>query len=1259
MPAAPFRLPQWTWWLPLPLLHLATWASLGIQASGGIAAWYLPFALGLVFCLWWGARVLPSLYFNTLLSAPLWGLDWHWAPLYAVPETLAVAVSCWVVRRAGCHADLRDFPELLRFMFYGVLLPVSLLVYGGQLTLQLSDSSIQGGWSNAALLVWPGACLTTLSVSLPLLTYLTPLLSRRGWVPEPVAAVPDTLHRLPPWPLLLGLALLVPWLLTLVPLVLTLPTIGLVVLGLALAWGFPGALCGAGITTLTVIFLPALRHVAGSLAESPWGMELHFSVLLLTMSTLLVGRSLSDLRLALSRRDEIQQELALTNLALRASPLGVTIADARQPEQPLIYCNPAFERLSGYSRDEALGNNWRFLLHHDRNQSELPRLQDALQRGEQCNLVLRNYRKDGSLFWNEITVAPMRDAQGVSHFVALQHDVSRREMLAEELETRRDELLRQTHLLNQTEAIADIGSWVLDITTLKMSWSEGSFRIFELEPGGGAPSLGQMLSFLDPGSRALLEDTLEQCLRSAEPFDVELRMQSARGAPRWLRLKGLAEHDGEQVIRIYGAMLDLTGQKRAERLQRERDKHLHLFFEAPLIGMALCTPDQRWEEVNYKLCGILGRSREQLRGVDWMSMTVDEDRAAEEALLDEVRRGERDGYELDKRFTRGSGGTVHARVNVRGVRDLDGQLYALLALVEDISARREAEARYRTLVEHAPEAILVFDPQQGIVDANENAARLFGLPREQLLGQLPTSFSPPLQANGSSSRELGHAYTRAALKGETPTFDWLMRDVNGRVRPCEVRLVRLPGEGRALIRLSITDISERQRYQREIERLAYSDELTGLPNRRLLLDRLQHAMVREQRESRFGALLFIDLDHFKTVNDSLGHPVGDALLREVTARLAGCLRNEDTLARLGGDEFVVLLEALAEEPELAGKLAAEVGDKLLQSLHGSYRIGEHDLAVSASIGIALHPFDGQAAADVLKQADTAMYRAKHSGRNALHFFAPEMQAAIDQRLQLQSELRQAIDRDQLSLEFQPQLALADGRVLGAEALLRWRHPTRGEVPPSQFIPLAEETGLILELSDWVLERACGCLASWQAEWPWLVLAINVSPRDLRKPGFAERISSVLQRHGVPPGRLELEITEGSLLEDVQQCIVAMQALKTLGVRFALDDFGTGYSSLAYLKRLPLDRLKIDRSFVDGLDNDASDRALVETILAIGRNLGLECVAEGIENEEQATMLRQRGCELGQGYLFSRPLGEDAFGDWLRERRARQVRERSL
>jgi len=331
---------------------------------------------------------------------------------------------------------------------------------------------------------------------------------------------------------------------------------------------------------------------------------------------------------------------------------------------------------------------------------------------------------------------------------------------------------------------------------------------------------------------------------------------------------------------------------------------------------------------------------------------------------------------------------------------------------------------------------------------------------------------------------------------------------------------------------------------------------------------------------------------------------------------------------------------------LAAEHAAEVGAKLLASLQGSYRVDDHDLVVTASIGITLHPLPDQDAADVLKQSDTAMYQAKQAGRNALHFFAPEMQAAIDQRLQLQSELRQAMARDQLCLVFQPQLALASGRVAGAEVLLRWQHPERGDIPPGQFIPLAEETGLIQELGHWVLERACASLARWQAEWPQLVLAVNLSPRELRQSDCAERIGACLRRHGLPASALELEITEGVLLEDVEQCIEAMLALKRLGIRFAIDDFGTGYSSLTYLKRLPLDRLKIDRSFINDLEGEASGQMLVETILLIARNLDLECVAEGIESAAQLDWLRRHDCALGQGYHFSQPLDEAAFLAWM-------------
>ncbi|MGB4072686.1 EAL domain-containing protein [Pseudomonas sp.] len=1252
MPAVPDRLPHWTWWLPLPLLQLATWLSLATQFTEGAALWYLPFALGLVLTLWWGPRVLLAVYLNAALSSPLWGLDWQWAALYGLPETLGVGLAWLLLRLRPFDPALPDLSHVLRFMLLGVLVPALPVALGVQGNLWLTGHLSVSDMLPGSVTLWLADSLSALAIATPLLAYLSPWARRRGWLlaRDGSERVPAVLRQLPPWPLLLLLLVSLPWLLGLLPLTLNLPLIGVMMLSLALVWGFAGGICGALLSVLMVLILPLLRGLGEAAAWlDPQRLELHFSVLLFMLATLLVGRSLSDLRESLARSARMQQQLALANLALEASPLGVIIADAREPGLPLIYCNPAFEHITGYSREETLGNNWNFLLRDDHQQQAVSRLQQAVRDGVGCDVVLRNYRRNGQQFWNEFTLAPMRDDQGVSHFVALQSDVTAREQLATQVRSQSDELLKQSYLFSQTEHVANLGGWVLNMPDQSMDWSPGCFRIYELDPKNGTPCLSEALSYLDASGRALSEQILQQLIDGQEQFDIEVRLLTAKGKSRWLRIRGIAEHDGAELVRVYGALQDVSARKYAEQQLRERDERLRLFFEAPLIGMALTSPNFAWEEVNHKLCSILGRSREELLACSWTGLSLEEELVAEQPLLDQVLGGTREGFELEKRFLRPDHSVVHTRVSLRAVRHSTGRVRMLLLLVEDISDRMQAEARYRTLVENAPEAIMLFRLDGAMVDCNDNALRLLRYSREEMLSKCVYELSPAKQPDGQTSIEAGQVYLQQAVAGETPVFDWLHRDSAGRQIPCEVRLVRMPGEP-VLVRGSVTDISERQRYQREIERLAFSDELTGLPNRRLLLDRLQHAMDREQREHTLGALLFIDLDHFKNVNDSLGHLVGDGLLREVTARLAGGLRAEDTLARMGGDEFVVLLEGLDNNPQLAAEAAAITAEKLLKSLVGTCWIDGHELSISASIGIALHPFGSQVASDVLKQADTAMYRAKQGGRNALHFFAPEMQAAIDQRLHLQNELRQAVQRNQLYLVFQPQLALSTELVTGAEVLLRWVHPERGEVMPGDFIALAEETGLIEELGGWVLEQACAALARWLPSWPQMVLAVNLSPRELRQAGCVARIRDCLQHHQIPATALELEITEGVLLEDVEQCIANMQALKALGVRFAIDDFGTGYSSLTYLKRLPLDRLKIDRSFTWDMDGeDGSGLMLVQTILVIARNLGLECVAEGIESQWQLDCLRQHGCSLGQGYHFSRPLREADFLSWLQTR----------
>ncbi len=1249
--ALPNRLPKWTWWLPLPLFHLGTWISLTTRLNDGVALCYLPLVLGLALCLWWGPRVLPALYLNALFSVPLWGLPWQWAPLYALPETASVALGWWLLRRADFDPALGRLADLLRFLAFGVLVPMTLVTLGLQSNLWLTGFQSAEQWAQASLSVWLTDGINLLALSAPLLAFATPLLRARGWLQARGESSAPTLivsRSLFGWLFAVGAFLFLMLLLGSLPSLLALPLLGISMLVLALRHAFAGALYGVMLGYCATLLLPLLRT---GLSQGDLDLQrnhLQLAVLLLMGAALLVGRALSDLRQTLALSAQMQQQLARANLAMEASPLGVTIADARQGDMPLVYCNPAFTQITGYSVAETLGRDCLFLANDEANQHGLQKLRSALREGRAAQAVVRNVRKDGSRFWNEVVLAPMRDERGISHFVGLQHDVSEREELAAQVERQRAQMLRQSHLFSQTEDIANLGGWVLEISDYSMFWSDGCYRIVERDIHQGPPTLEQVLDYYDTPSQALIMQTLQAAQSGLEDLDIEVRLVARLGA-RLVRLRGMVERDDDgSLVRLYGVVQDISERKRAESQLRERDERLRLFFEAPLIGMALTTQAFGWEEINQKLCSILGRSREELLASTWHQLSHPDDMAAEKARLEPVLLGSSDGFEMDKRFLRGDGQVVYTRVSLSVVRGSAGRPTLFLLLVEDISARREAEARYQTLVEHAPEAILLFSPEGGIVEFNENALRLFRYQREELRGRSIQNISPMRQADGRLSSRAGKEYLRRAIKGEAPVFEWNHRDSAGRQLPCEVRLVRMPGE-ELLIRASVTDISERQRYQREIERLAYSDELTGLPNRRLLLDRLQHAMDRENREGSLGALLFIDLDHFKTVNDSLGHLVGDALLCEVTTRLARELRTEDTLARLGGDEFVVLLEALGHEPQAVAEHAAAVGEKLLRGLQGSCLIDGHELAISASIGIALHPMGLQQASDILKQADTAMYRAKHAGRNALHFFAPEMQAAIDQRLQLQSELRQAIVRQQLQLVFQPQLRLADDSVAGAEVLLRWRHPERGEIGPDQFIPLAEETGLIQDIGQWVLEQACAALARWQMQWPHLVLAVNLSPRELRHAACVERVEDCLRRHGVPAQALELEITEGVLLEDVDRCIGNMQQLKAQGVRFAIDDFGTGYSSLTYLKRLPLDRLKIDRSFVADLDGEASGQMLVQTILMIARNLGLECVAEGVERDSQLALLREQDCALGQGYLFGRPMAEAEFLAWMQAR----------
>ena len=561
-------------------------------------------------------------------------------------------------------------------------------------------------------------------------------------------------------------------------------------------------------------------------------------------------------------------------------------------------------------------------------------------------------------------------------------------------------------------------------------------------------------------------------------------------------------------------------------------------------------------------------------------------------------------------------------------------------------ALRQSEERFRSLVQNASDVIAILDSHGYVGYASPAVQSVWGLTAEQVRGLRLLDLVHP------EERASAEAYFASVLSQPDATVDHELRlqHHDGTWRDFEVvatnMLQHAAVEG---IVATCRDITQRKQYDRELSRLAFSDTLTGLPNRALMTDRLTHALARADRQERQVAVLFLDLDRFKVVNDSLGHASGDGLLVEVAQRISSCLRTGDTAARLGGDEFTVLLEDV-DDP----RQAVEVAQRIAESLRKPVVLDGREVFVSASIGIAMSSPHVTAADSVLRNADLALYRAKADGRARHAVFDPSMEAHAVERLEMETNLRHALDRDELRVHFQPVVDLTDGAINEVEALVRWQRPGFGLVSPTAFIPIAEETGLIVPIGQWVLEEACRCAQRWQSHrfgTRGLVVSVNLSARQYQHPELLSDIQRTLEETGLDPRLLKLEITESVVMQDAQATIETLQALKALGIRVAIDDFGTGYSSLSYLKRLPVDTLKIDRSFVNGLGSDTQDTAIVDSVIALARTLQLSVTGEGVETPSQAKHLRQLGCDRGQGFLFARPVPAHEIDRLLREAHA--------
>jgi diguanylate cyclase (GGDEF)-like protein/PAS domain S-box-containing protein len=628
-------------------------------------------------------------------------------------------------------------------------------------------------------------------------------------------------------------------------------------------------------------------------------------------------------------------------------------------------------------------------------------------------------------------------------------------------------------------------------------------------------------------------------------------------------------------------------------------------------------------------------SLDQVVGQSVLQLVMPECRNAFITLTQDVFAGESGNLVFEIQGLKGGRRWLHTYAVP--LRNSQGLITALLGLTRDITVNRQAEVGLRIAATafESQEGMFITDAAGIILKVNRAFTEITGYSAEEAIGQT-ASLTKSGRHDAAFYAEMWQSIQHSgAWQGEI----WNRRK-NGQVFPEWLTITAVKdanGETSHYVS-TLTDITARKAAENEIKNLAFYDPLTRLPNRRLLRDRLQQALASSTRSGREGALLFIDLDNFKDLNDTRGHDTGDLLLQQVAQRLSTCIREGDTVARLGGDEFVVMLEDLSANSREAATQTETVGEKILAALNLSYSLAGHQHRSTPSIGATLFNDHEMSVDDLLKRADLAMYQAKAAGRNTLRFFDPEMQAAVTARAALEVDLRAGLQAGQFLLYYQVQVSTA-GLATGAEALVRWLHPQRGMVSPVEFIPLAEETGLILPLGRWVLKTACAQLVAWAAmpDTAHLSLAVNVSPRQFHHPDFVADVMAVVAQSGVNPHKLKLELTESMLVHDIEDIVVKMTALKGIGVRFSLDDFGTGYSSLSYLKRLPLDQLKIDQSFVREVFTDINDGAIAQAIIALSQTMGLSVIAEGVETEEQKEFLARLGCQSYQGFLFSRPL----------------------
>ena len=921
------------------------------------------------------------------------------------------------------------------------------------------------------------------------------------------------------------------------------------------------------------------------------------------------------------------------SLAFRVSPDAVVITDRRSG--CLVEVNSSFERLFGWKASEAIGRS-AFDLGLWANASDRERLIEGINANSAFQIEAMAQARDGSQTLTEVYGAEFM-LNGEPTLLLTVRDISR--------QRQQEQAIRDSEeRLNMALESARQGFW---------DWQIDSGHYYASARTASLHGLGKepLNDLIDTVFQSMPLETRRAVHRSyrlvleatRQPVTFTYQITLPSGATRHLEaIAHLYRDEQNKPTRMVGIVLDISEKVQHEQQIKASEEKFTALFQASMEPCCVVQRDSgKFMEINQSFSETFGWTPEEIIGLPPSALNFWTDPAHVEEISNLLQhQSVIRNYPIRLRHKQG-----HILQCLCSMRQLQVGIESVVtASILDITAQLKAEAALRTSQDKfskafhtSPDAISIVDLNSTLyLEINEGFTRVSGLAANEVVGK--SFHDVGIWSTSDQVARLNEIFQRDGRIRNQETFG---RHKNGTSLTLSVSVEQFELNGRPCLLTTSRDISELKSAEARIEHMAYHDPLTNLPNRTLLTDRLHQQIPLFKRHNMRGALLFMDLDRFKTINDSLGHAAGDSVLKRVASRLEKAVRAEDTVARLGGDEFVILLSAIEGDLSCAQLDAMALAEKLRALLAEPMLFDGHYLHITPSIGIAIIPDHGEEPVDLLKHADIALYRAKDAGRNAIKIFQPSMLEQANERLRLDTDLRQALESGQFRLHYQPQVDARDGRIIGAEALLRWQHPTLGIQLPNQFIHVLEESGQIVSVGHWVLEQACRVCATLLedrlASADQFSMAVNISAAQFAQPNFAEGVFNILKQTGVPASMLKLEVTESIVIKDMESTVTRMQLLQQGGVNFAMDDFGTGYSSLTYLKRLPVDVLKIDRSFIHDATRESNDVEIIRAIIAMAQSLKLGIIAEGVEDQQQLDFLTREGCHIYQGYLFSKPV----------------------